>query len=442
VSIVLSVDIGTSKIAAIAFDRASGENLAVASVANAATVSGLGAGLHEQDPGKIYRYCLELLGRLLSSGDFAPEDVRGIAVSCQMHGVVLVDRAIEPLTNLITWCDQRSAALAAPSLRAAWPVERTGCYLHAGYGGATLAVLAAEGRIPGGAIALGIGDFLAAKLCGVIATEPTIASSWGIMDLRRGAWDDELVARLSIPGTALPEIRSGARALGPLRVDLGQAGRVPVFSPLGDNQASYIGACGLGGRSLLLNLGTGGQISMPCGEFELRSEVETRPLPLGGYLLVGSSLCGGRSYAILKDFFKLTIREFAGIELGDGELYGAMNRLAAAAPEALRVDTRFAGTRMEPLARGAIGDIGIGDLTPSGLSRGVILGMVRELTGLIPPGMARSFDRAFAGGNAVRENPLVLQLIATELGLPCEAAANREEAATGAALVAARSLGA
>jgi sugar (pentulose or hexulose) kinase len=439
-NIVVSLDIGTSKVAAVAFDPEGGRNVALVSMANESRVSGLAPGIHEQDPRTIYGYCLELLKRLLDSGAFAPADVEAIALTGQMHGIVLVDSHLDPLTDLITWCDQRTVALTSSIDRGAWPADRTGCYLHPGYGGATLAILAAEGRIPGGAIALSIEDFIAARLGGAVACEPTLAASWGILDVRRGMWDDELVDRLAIPKAVLPEIRNGSRALGPLRGGLGLPSGVPVFSPVADNQASYQGACGFEGRALLLNLGTGGQISLPCGEFAFRPGLETRPLPRGGFLFVGSSLCGGRAYAILKDFFRLTLREFAGKEFGDDELYEVMNRLASAESEALAVDTRFAGTRMDPLVRGRIGEIGIDNLTPSRLSRGVVLGMVRELTDMIPRDIDRSFDRVFAGGNAVRGNPLVRRIISSELGLPCEFAANREEAATGAALAVARAL--
>jgi sedoheptulokinase len=434
------LDIGTSKIAAVAFDRERGENLAVVSAVNSATTEGSVRGLHEQEPGKIYGSCLDLLRRLLLSGEFAPEDVGAVALSGQMHGVLLADCALVPVTKLVTWCDQRAVAFAASLDRATWPSDRSGCYLHPGYGGATLAVLAAEGKIPSGTVALSIADFVAARLSGVVATEPSLAASWGIMDLREGSWDEELLARLSIPKAILPEIRTGSRLLGPLRAELGLPDTVAVFSPIGDNQASYYGACGLDSPALLLNLGTGGQISLPCGDLTFRPELETRPLPLGGYLLVGSSLCGGRSYALLKDFFRSVLNEFAGLDIGDDLLYGVMNRLAASASDAPTVDTRFAGARMDRAARGSIGDIGIENFTPAAFCRGLVLGMVRELTRMIPPGMEKSFDRVLGSGNAIRGNPQVRSIISAELGLPCESSVNQEEAATGAALLAARSL--
>ena len=285
--IVLSVDIGTSKVAAVAFDCLAGKSIAAASRPNATDVMGLPPGLHEQDPRAVYELCLELLGGLLGYGKFAPAEVAAIAFSGQMHGVLLASRDLEPLTKLMTWRDRRASGLVSSIDRATWPVGRTGCYLHPGYGGATLAALAMEGLIPTGTVALDMADFVAAKLTGIAAADPTMAASWGIMDLRRGEWDEELLSRLRIPREALPPIVTGSRPLGRLVVDLGLPLGVPVYPPVGDNQASYIGAAGLEGRLLLLNLGTGGQISIPSAVFEFRHEFETRPLPTGGYLMVG-----------------------------------------------------------------------------------------------------------------------------------------------------------
>jgi sedoheptulokinase len=438
--IVMSLDIGTSKIAAVGFDCDRLESVAIVSAANRSTLGGLATGRHEQAPDAIWAQCQELLRQLMNSGQFSPDAVEAISISGQMHGVLLVDKALKPLTNLITWCDQRAAAMTARTSHATWPVKRTGCYLHPGYGGATLAFLAAAQQIPKGAKALTIADYVAAKLCGVVATEPTHAASWGILDITTNRWDEEAVERLRLPHEVLPEIKSSSRQLG-LATGLACLPEgIKVCSPLGDNQASFIGACGLDNDSLLLNLGTGGQISLPCRKISVQENLETRPMPFGNFLLVGASLCGGRSYALLKDFYKETVRCFTGQELADADLYRIMDQLALATDQALTVDTRFAGTRLDPAQRGSVAEIGVENFTPGALSLGFVQGMVQELAGMVPREALCEFRNVMASGNAVRKSPLAQQLIAAELGLPCELTHSQEEAAIGAALAAAKGL--
>jgi len=215
--IILSLDIGTSKVAAVAFDCDSRENVAVVSSVNQGAIDGLSNGRHEQSPEIIFGQCLKLLQELIESNKFSTNTVKAISISGQMHGVLLVDQELKPLTNLITWCDQRACELTEKINSPDWPVDRTGCYLHPGYGGATLASL----EISSGSTALTIADYVVAKLCGVIATEPTHAASWGIMDIRNKCWDMEIIKRLQIPTEVLPKINKSSSVLGSLNYDIG-----------------------------------------------------------------------------------------------------------------------------------------------------------------------------------------------------------------------------
>lgn len=440
-NIVLSLDIGTSKLAAVAADCASRRLVARESVPNPAKVEGCGEGRHEQDPEATWQTCLGLLRRLCASGAFDPRMASTLALAGQMHGVLLVDSACRPLTNLITWCDRRAETLPDAVAHETWPAERTGCFLHAGYGNATLAALAATGAIPAGARAMSIADYVAARLTGVMATDVTHAASWGLCDLHVRRWDEELVARLGLPPGLLPEIRPDLAELGFVRADLDLPPQVMVRLPIGDNQASYIGACGFDGDALLLNLGTGGQISLPIPSFACCEGMETRPMPFGGFLLVGASLCGGRAYAVLEQFFRETLTAFTGCAPSSGELYAAMDRLAAAATGELVVDTRFAGTRLDPAARGRIEGIGLENFTPGALARGVTRGMIRELAAMVPAERRGSYARVVVSGNAIRRNPLAMPFVSEAFDLPCTAAETPEEAAAGAAWAAAKAAG-
>lgn len=440
--VMLSLDIGTGKIAGVAFDCAARRALCVVSAANSATVPGVPAGCHEQDPEKIFAICMGLLQRLLAEGGIQPGDAVGVAISGQMHGVLLVDESNRLLCNLMTWCDQRAAGLVAEFDPEAWPSGRTGCRIHPGYGGATLAYLARNGELPAGAQALTIADFVAARLCGTVATEPTHAASWGIMDVHENRWDEEALGMLGLSPEVLPEIRPALSCLGTVLPETGLPCGMKVYSPLGDNQAGFIGTCGLDGDMPLLNLGTGGQISVPCRAFRYSPELETRPLPFSGYLLVGASLCGGRAYGLLKDFFRETVREFTGQDMDDAGLYAVMDRLATGTEaEGPTVDTRFAGTRLEPVRRGSIAGIGTDNFHPGAWCRGFTKGMVAELADMMPKELLAGFRKIMAGGNAVRRNPLIPPLIFEILGLECGFTETREEAATGAALAAAKSAG-
>ena len=469
------MDIGTSNLCGLALSRDSLQPVAICSEVNDTEIANLPAGYHEQDPLRIRDLCLGLIQKLLSEKKVRGNEVVGIGITGQMHGVLLVNSELEPQTNLITWRDQRTLASDKPgyinkAVEALGPEIRqhTGCRLHAGYGGATLHWLSKNNKLPDGTVALTIADYMAGCLTGVIATEATHAASWGIFNPQKSMWDAEVVDNLGIPQKMLPTVHSTAQPLGTIQPalakQLGLGNNVQVCSPVGDNQAGIIGAAGFADDAVVLNLGTGGQISIPQNEYKFVETLETRPMPFGlrqaqssrGFILVGASLCGGWAYTYLQKFIQATVKEFAAIEISDEEIYRRMNAIAAETDEGasgITVDTRFSGTRLDPNLRGSISDIGVDNLTIANLSRGFVEGMVAELADMasaVRPGGSRQaagvsrfigITRIIASGNAVRRNPAVPDVIESIFGLPCYISTNREAAALGAAYSAAIGLG-
>jgi len=427
--IIISLDIGTSKLCALALDYKAHKTLAIRAIPNNADIKNLPVGCYEQGPQQIYNQCLTLIKELLK--DVAAEDVVGIGISGQMHGVLLVNEKLEPESNLITWQDQRTVADIAALKLAPEIFERTGCKLSSGFGGATLAWLNKNTKITNNIRALTIADFVVAKLTGIIATEPTHAASWGIFNVRDNYWDQELLQILNIPEFVLPKVLETAKPVGKSEV-LGLSAQ--VCSPIGDNQASVIGAAGFAEDTAVVNLGTGGQISIPCVQYKYSNQLETRPMPLfKGYIQVGASLCGGWSHAYLKNFFYQIIKEIAEVEIDSETIYKKINELASNSAGGLIADTRFSGTRLNPELHGSISNINRENLTPGNLARAIIEGMVNELVEFGREADLSHIKKIVASGNAVRKNSVVRDVISRLFNLPCEMGEATEEAALGAA---------
>ncbi len=92
----------------------------------------------------------------------------------------------------------------------------------------TLYQYAVEGRLADAEVALLIPDLVAFLLTGVRAAERTNASTTGLVDVRTGEWDLELVERLGIPASVLPPLVDPGQAIGTLH---GQA-RERIGAPL------------------------------------------------------------------------------------------------------------------------------------------------------------------------------------------------------------------
>ncbi len=449
----IGLDLGTTKLCAAAVNPSTRQLVAEVSCPNAA---GQGRPAGEQDASKIVSLILNLLRQLMQQPPLQHASIIGLGVTGQMHGIVLVDADGQPASPLVNWQDQRGAVpLSALGQRT--PVQAltdqlgdrapasTGCLPATGYGGVTLTRWAAEGRSFAGLRALSIMDLVVHALCGQYVTDAGIAGSWGLLDAAAGQWLDSASQQF---GNLLPPIAPTGSVAGSLRsalaTQLDLPSGLPIAVALGDNQASFIGSVDqLDGR-LLLNLGTGGQMSLAVSRYAVAEGLETRPLSPGRWLLVGASLCGGRAYALLADFFADVVRTFAGTEIPPALLYERMNQLAQPdQPTTLRASTLLGGTRSDPTARGAITNLDPQNFSAGQFVRAFVAGMVAELRGYYARAEAQGLHAThlLGAGNAVRRNPAVQREITEQFRLPVQMPDTREEAAVGAALTAAVAVG-
>ena len=224
-----------------------------------------------------------------------------------------------------------------------------------------------------------------------------------------------------------------------------------VAVAIGDNQASFVGSVKEPDKSILVNVGTGSQISLYIDRPVKCAQVETRPLADSGFLLVGSSLCGGRAYAMLEGFFREVVEMTGvvgtrGVEVISG-LYEKMEKAAeellsqkdeCVRQNKLEVSTRFSGTRDNPLLRGSIGNIGTDNLTPQHFIAGFLDGIVEELhllyESMLPSIGEKGWEVLVGSGNGIRKNKLLQRIFSEKFGMQLQIPLFKEEAAYGAAL--------
>ncbi|MGI6296759.1 MAG: sedoheptulokinase [Armatimonadota bacterium] len=452
---ILSIDLGTSKICVAVVDPATAKPVAILSRPNDSDVANLAEDLHEQDPLRTRRICFDLIKEILDDEQIQGCDIDAIGISGQMHGVMLVDGELNPVTNLITWRDRRTARDGEPgfigesiALLDDEAEDRTGCRLAVGYGAATLRWLARNNMIPPNSTALTIAGYIAASLCGQVAIDETHAASWGILDIQRNQWDDRCVSNLGLSKSVLPGIVAAGSRMGRVsevvKDELRTNGEAVVCSPVGDCQASVIGCAGFSSDTIVVNIGTGAQISIPSVSSAHTEELDAWPMPFGGYLQLGAALCGGWAYAYLKQFYQSVAKEICGITLSDEAVYQRMNALAASAEldaQGLSVDTRFSGTRKDKQPKGAIAGINTFNFSPDNLTLAFLEGIVRDLHSMLLTTNADAATRVVASGNAVRKNPVLGSVIRRIFDRECFISQLPEEAARGAAYAAAVGVG-
>lgn len=415
---VFGIDIGTTSICAAAIEPGSGRFLAALTHKNRAMLPSADPWRKEQDAAVLLTEVHALIDALLAEG-YTPT---AFALTGQMHGIVYIDGAGKPLSSLYTWQDGRGG-LPLPGGSACMRLR-----LPEGYGFATLLHMMETGTLPSGAVGFCTAADLAAmdltgSVCPLIHT--TNAAAFGLFDMAEGKFLPQAEEMILAAGLAVPRVTERVEPVGKFR-------GVPVYCAIGDNQAAFRAAAWEG--DVLLNFGTGSQVSLLSENHLPLPGMEVRPYLKGRFIQSGSALCGGRAYAALAACFAAFDRA-RGLE---ADIYDTLGRLAEAAlcdTDVPQVDTAFAGTREEPGRRGSIYSISEKNLTPGHLALGTLQGMVEELYLMYEKSGAKA-DSVVLSGNAARKNPLLAALAEKRFGLPARLCPLGEEAAVGAALAA------
>jgi glycerol kinase len=209
----------------------------------------------EHDPEDWWRAALEAAGEALRAAGIEADEVVAVGITNQRETTVVWDReTLRPVHPAIVWQDRRTAPMCRKLADEGWsdPIsERTGLVIDPYFSATKLAWLL--GNVDGlrasaeaGRLAFGTVDsFLIARLTsGAHLTDHTNASRTMLFDIRRLDWDRELLDRLEIPRSLLPEVAPSSGAFGTTDPTAFLGISAPVAGVAGDQQAALVGqAC-------------------------------------------------------------------------------------------------------------------------------------------------------------------------------------------------------
>ena len=108
----LGYDLGSSSIKVALVEIASGKSLSVLSEPKKEMgMLSLKKGWAEQDPDNWWTHVCNATKKILKETRVDPSEIKGVGISYQMHGLVLVDKQGFPLRKSIIWCDGRAVAI-------------------------------------------------------------------------------------------------------------------------------------------------------------------------------------------------------------------------------------------------------------------------------------------------------------------------------------------
>ena len=240
----LGIDLGTSEIKLLLLD-AQGQARGRASAP--LTVQRPHPLWSEQDPASWWTATAQAVAALRASAPEAWSQIRGIGLSGQMHGAVLLDAADRVLRPAILWDDGRSHA-ECEALTAAAPrlADIAGNLAMPGFTAPKLLwVRRHEPQVfDATATVLLPKDYLRLLLTGDKVTDPSDAAGTLWLDVAARDWSDILLAACGLRREQMPRVVESNQVGGTLRPDLardwGLSPDVVVAGSAGDNAAITI----------------------------------------------------------------------------------------------------------------------------------------------------------------------------------------------------------
>jgi glycerol kinase len=410
-------------------------------------------GLVEHEVSEIWASVLESIGEALRAAAVKAADCAAIGITNQRETTVVWERAGgKPIHRAIVWQDRRTAARCAELKQAGLePLfrERTGLVLDPYFSGTKIEWLldhvpGARARAERGELCFGTIDCLIASKLSAGAlhkTDVSNASRTLLYDIRRGQWDPELLAKLRVPSSLLPEVCGNSEVYGHTRGLSVLPDGIPIAGMAGDQQAALFGQTCFAVGEAKCTYGTGAFLLMNTGAEAIRSSnglLTTVAWRIGGqttYALEGSSFVAGSAVQWLRDQLGI---------IGSASEVEALARKVDSSQGVVFVPalTGLGAPHWDPDARGLICGLTRGS-SAAHIARATLEGIafqIAELAQAMASDAGRPLRRLRVDGGAAN-NALLMQFQADLLDVDIDRPSCVETTALGAAYLAGLAVG-
>ncbi len=243
----LGVDIGTSGTKTVLFDELGN---AIADDLQEYPLYQPQNGWAEQEPDDWWKATYSSIKNVMDKSGVSSGEVKGVGLSGQMHGLVLLDRENRVLRRSIIWCDQRSGEECEQItglVGAKRLVEITANPALTGFTASkAMWVKNHEPEIFDKVCRILLPkDYVRYRLTGEFATEVSDASGMQFLDVPNRCWSDEVLGKLGLGRSMLGKVYESQEITGTIHreaADLtGLRAGTPVVGGGGDQAAGAVG---------------------------------------------------------------------------------------------------------------------------------------------------------------------------------------------------------
>lgn len=308
----IGIDVGTSATKTVLFDE---EGRVAASASQEYPLYQPENGWAEQKPEDWRDAVLYTLKRVVTESGVPAGDIRGIGISGQMHGLVMLDEHGRVIRPSIIWCDQRTGSEVEDMLRLMprerW-IEITANPPLTGWTAAK--ILWVRKHEPENYSRcrhiLLPKDYIRYVLTGEFATEVSDASGMQLLDVPNRCWSGEVLRALGVDESLLGRVYESCQATGTLLADIaartGLTEDVLVAGGAGDNAAAAVGTGIVRDGTAFTTIGTSGVVFAHSSKVSIdpKGRVHTCCCAVpGAWHIMGVTQGAGLSLKWFKDQF-------------------------------------------------------------------------------------------------------------------------------------------
>ena len=243
----LGIDIGTSGTKTVLFDR---EGKSIASSVGEYPLYQPKIGWAEQNPEDWWNAVCFTSKEVIRKSGVSPSDIKGVGLSGQMHGLVILDENNRVLRKSIIWCDQRTKAECdeiTEKVGAERLIEITANPALTGFTASKILwVRNNEPEVYSRIKKILLPkDYIRFMLTGEFATEVSDASGMQLLDIKNRCWSREVLDKLDIPVEWLGKMYESCENTGVVTEEAskltGIAAGTIVAGGAGDQAAGAVG---------------------------------------------------------------------------------------------------------------------------------------------------------------------------------------------------------
>lgn len=269
----IGVDLGTSGTKTVLFDEAGN---VIASKTIEYPMYQPQNGWAEQNPLDWYNAAVETIKYVSSKVD--PSDIKGLGISGQMHGLVMLDERGDVIRPSIIWCDQRTGKECEDMTRLIGKERLIEITANPALTGFTASkIMWVKKHEPENYAKcrhiLLPKDYVRYKLTGEFATEVSDASGMQLLDIANRCWSDEVLEKLDIDKSLLAKVYESPEVTGTITAEASKLtglneGTI-VVGGAGDNAAAAVGTGVVTDGTAFTTIGTSGVVFAHTSEMSI-----------------------------------------------------------------------------------------------------------------------------------------------------------------------------